>query len=150
MKRIALAAAMALGLTGGMTMAGDTYILKSGDGGVLTPEEQPALEMQSIEGMNFSYGVFADLKEAGVNFARGVVPAGKEVPVHAGTNLYAVYVESGSGQLTLYNDAQEPTGTLAYAPGTLLVFPPNAQHGWIVESEEDFVGVGVDLPGRQK
>ncbi len=130
-------------------MAGETYILNSGDGGVLTPEQQPALELQSFEGMNFSYGVFADLNEAGVNFARGVVPAGMEVPVHAGPNLYAVYVESGSGHLTLFNDAQEPTGTLAYAPGTLLVFPPDAQHGWIVDSDEDFVWFGIDLYERR-
>jgi quercetin dioxygenase-like cupin family protein len=129
-------------------MSDKTILLKSRDGGVLTPEEQPALGMQSVDGMNFSYGVYADLSDAGVTFARGVVPAGKEVPAHAGPNLYAVLVQSGSGQLTLYNDAQEPTGTLAYAPGTLLVFPPNAQHGWIVESDEDFVWFGVDLPER--
>lgn len=126
----------------------DSYILKSGDGGVLTAEKQPALEMQAIAGMNFSYGVLAELTESGVAFARGTVPAGQEVPAHAGPNLYAVYVESGTGQLTLYNDAQEPTGTLPYTPGTLLVFPPGAQHGWIVDSEEDFTWFGIDLPGK--
>ncbi len=131
-------------------MAGETFILKYGDGGVLTPEALAAVEMQAIEGMNFSYGVFTELPDAGVTFARGVVPAGKEVPAHAGPNLYAVYVESGTGQLTLFNEAQEPTGTMPYAPGTLLIFPPNAQHGWIVESDEDFVWFGIDLPGKQE
>ncbi len=129
-------------------MANDTYVLRSGDDGVLTPEQQPALAMKDIDGMNFSYGVHVDLPEAGVNFARGVVPPGKEVPAHAGPNLYAVCVLSGSGQLTLYDNAQLATAQLPFSPGTLIVFPAGAQHGWINDSDEEFAWFGVDLPGR--
>ncbi|MEV8467528.1 cupin domain-containing protein [Fluviibacterium sp. DFM31] len=129
-------------------MSGETYVLNADAGRVLAPEKQPAVEMARVEGMNFSYGVLADLPDAGVTFARGVVPPGKEVPAHAGPNLYALLVLSGTGRLTLFDDAQRPTGALDFAPGTLVVFPPGAQHGWINDSDADFVWFGVDLPDR--
>ena len=129
-------------------MAAETYVLRPGAGGVLTPQKQPGSAMQEIDGMNFAYGVLVDLPDVGVTLARGVVPPGAEVPAHAGPNLYALHVLSGFGQLTLYDTDQNPTGTLPFEPGTLLVFPPDAQHGWINEGTEDFVWFGVDLPGK--
>ncbi|MDV7145928.1 cupin domain-containing protein [Tropicimonas sp. TH_r6] len=128
-------------------MLGDSFVLKSGEGGVLIPEKQPSDYLEPYEALNFTFGVCAEIEEVGAKCGRGIVPPGAEVPVHAGDFHTALFVVSGRGHLVLYDLAGERTGQVPFEAGTLVVFPPGARHGWINESDEDFVWFGVDFYG---
>lgn len=108
-------------------------------------ETKDAPKFDAVPELGIEYAVLAELPGKRVTFAKGRVPAGGEVPMHAGPNDYALFVTQGSGQLTLYNADGEETDRLPFAAGDLIMFPPNAEHGWINESDNAFEWLGVDL-----
>ncbi len=119
-------------------------IVEEGDGG-LVARSAPAAELTPVAGMNFAYGTVHEVGTQGVTIARGHVAAGCIVPPHAGENSYVLYVVSGAGTLTLCDVADAVVGRVQFGPGDLIVFPPNARHGW-VNGSDDFQWLGVDIP----
>ncbi|SHH13372.1 cupin domain-containing protein [Cognatishimia maritima] len=106
-------------------------------------QEAPGLD--AVAELGIEYGVLAEMPARGLSFAKGRVPSGGTVPMHAGPGDYALFVTAGSGFLTLYNAEGAETDRLRYAPGDLILFPPNSQHGWINDAETDFEWFGVDI-----
>ncbi len=123
-------------------------------GNILTPEirgesltctSRPAATAEPLEGLQIDYAILADRADFGMRFARGTVAPGATVPPHAGPNDYAMYVLSGEGYLTLHNSENAEVDRIAFAAGDLILFPPNANHGWVNSSKTEFTWFGVDI-----
>ncbi|UWQ19900.1 cupin domain-containing protein [Jannaschia sp. M317] len=111
----------------------------------LSATEGPAPDLTPLEGLAVDYANLAEVR--GVIVARGRVAPGAEVPAHAGPSDYLLYVLSGQGVLTLCDADGVETSRLTYAPGRLIVFPPDAQHGWINGDGDPLEWLGIDLSG---
>jgi quercetin dioxygenase-like cupin family protein len=71
------------------------------------------------------------------------IPAGREVPIHAGPNYALCQIVSGRGKLVL------PSGqALEYVGPELFMFEPGALHGWRDVVEDTLLTVcEVKVPG---
>ena len=103
--------------------------------------------LEALEGLGLSYRGLHDIRE-GLALAHGYVEAGGEVPPHAAESRYVMLVIRGTGTLTLMPEGEdEPAARVAFAPGTIIDFPPHARHGWINEGGEAFEWFGIDISG---
>ncbi len=134
-------------MTGKACTDGNVYIINSNQDGALSVTSTPPEAYAELEGLNINYGTVASLGDLGVTIAKGHVPANALVPPHAGDSHYALFVLSGSGELTLNLEDGTETSRMAFRPGDLIVFPPHAQHGWINQGE-DMEWLGVDIAPR--
>ncbi|PIB95242.1 cupin domain-containing protein [Caulobacter sp. X] len=110
----------------------------------VTQSALPPLEV--IADLHVFYAPLLSIESKGVTLARGRVEPGVEVPPHAAGSRYIALVVSGTGLLTLMRATVDvPETSLAYQPGTLIDFPPNARHGWINTGPEPLEWIGLDL-----
>ncbi len=129
------------------TIAGNIVTIETDNVGVLTAHNSSPGNFEAVDGLNINYGTIATLKSLGVTIAKGQVPANAVVPSHAGETHYALLVLSGTGELTLNLADGTETSRLSYKAGDLIIFPPNAYHGWINKGE-DMEWLGVDIEPR--
>lgn len=129
------------------TIAGSVVTIEIDDAGALTTYKSSPGNFEAVDGLNINYGTIATLKSLGVTIAKGQVPANAIVPSHAGETHYALLVLSGTGELTLSLADGTETSRVPYKAGDLIIFPPNAHHGWLNKGE-DMEWLGVDIEPR--
>ncbi|MDG4674938.1 cupin domain-containing protein [Shinella sp. 838] len=117
------------------------------NGGALSVATAAADRLTPADGLNLDYSSIAELAGQGITIARGHVAAGASVPPHAAPTTYALFVLRGAGILTLHAADDAQTAEIAFKPGDLIVFPPNAKHGW-VNGDDAFEWFGVDIAPR--
>lgn len=128
-----------------MDLSKQVISINSQNGGTFDAVPKDIPDPVPVEAMGFSYGHVLEIPERSVTIAKGTVSPGTEVPNHAGPNRYVMYVVAGQGQLVLYDKDGACTGRIAFAPGALIDFAPDAPHGWVVEGGEAFEWLGIDL-----